>query len=131
MNTKKRKATPTFIAKLVAEELNIPDLSIKKRTRELIQARFIYYVLAKKFCRYASLDKIGKAVNRDHSTVIHGIKQFPIEAKHDIYMQDVYDKIYNELDPLYTRPGRDAKIDLTFEQILNRLNKLEKQLNLA
>lgn len=129
-NQKTNIASPKLIADLVGSELNIEDLSIKTRTRELAQARFIYFKLARKFCRYASLTKIGKAVNRDHATVINGLKKYDTEAKYDPYMDDVYDKIYNKLDGNYTPPGRNKKVDMTFERILERLNTIEQQLNI-
>lgn len=120
---------PEQIKTIIENELDIDDLSSKRRTRSLAQARFIYYKLARKFCRYVSLEKIGKAVNRDHSTVVHGLNQFDYEAEYDDYMKDVYDKVYNLLDGNYIPPGRTEKFDMTFERILERINRIEQQLN--
>jgi len=128
-NENKKIVKPKAIIKMVEDELNTFNIKSKKRTREMIQARFIYFKLARKFCRYASLDAIGKAVNRDHATVINGLKKYDIEAKYDPYMNDVYDKIYNILDANYIPHGRNQKFDATFETILNRIEKLEQQLN--
>jgi chromosomal replication initiation ATPase DnaA len=128
-NKNKKIIKPKAIAQMVEDELNMFNIKSKKRTREMTQARFIYFKLARKFCRYASLSKIGKAVNRDHATVINGLKKYDLEAKYDPYMNDVYDKIYNKLDNNYIPPGRNQKFDATFETILNRIEKLEQQLN--
>tara|TARA_B100001287_G_scaffold276169_1_gene286064 strand:- start:4551 stop:4958 length:408 start_codon:yes stop_codon:yes gene_type:complete len=125
----KRIIKPKEIFDLVQYELNIDNLASKTRTREFTQARFIYFVLARKFCRYASLTAIGREVNRDHATVINGLKKFNTEAKYDPYMYDIYDKISNLLDENYIPPGRNEKFDLTFERILKRIETLEKQLN--
>ena len=125
----KRTADAKTIINLLQEELNIPNIKSSRRTRDLVQARFIYFKLAKKFCRYNSLHAIGKAVGKDHASVIHGLKRFDVEAKYDPYMYDVYDKIYNKLDHNYVKASRNNKMDVTFERILERLEKVEIKLN--
>ena len=122
-------ANPELIAKLVEDTLNLKDIKTRNRNRQYCQARFIYFKLAKKFCRYSSLDAIGKVVNRDHATVINGLNRYDMEAKYDTYMNDVYDHIYNKLDSNYVKPGRGERVDLTLEYLLNRLELLESQLN--
>ena len=130
MDNVKTRVTPKYIAELVAKELDIPDLSVKERTRDLAQARFIYYKLAKSFCRYVSLAAIGKEINRDHSTVVYGLNKYDVESKYDLYMRDVHDKLYNELDPNFVKPGVDQEYDLTFQEILNRIKLIERKLNI-
>jgi chromosomal replication initiation ATPase DnaA len=122
---KKLKTTPDLILSMVEEELEIPDLSIRKRTRELTQARAIYFKLARRFCKYASLSKIGKPVDRDHATVINGLKTYDIEAMHDPYMNDVYQIIYNKLERKTIIPTRQQIIDLKIEDLLKRVKRLE------
>ena len=131
MNTEKKEkiAKPKKILRMVQKELDIEDISIKNRTREMSQARFIYFKLARKYCRYASLSKIGKAVKRDHATVINGLKKFDTEAKYDPYMYDVYDTIAKHLDIYYVKPGREEYVDMTFDQVLDRINELENKIN--
>ena len=125
----KRIIKPREVFDLVQYELSINNLGSKTRTRELAQARFIYFKLARKFCRYASLAAIGREVNRDHATVINGLKKFSTEAKYDSYMNDIYDKISNLLDKDYIPTVRNEKFDMTFERILKRIETLEEQLN--
>jgi len=129
MDTTEKIARPEKILHMVQKELDIKDISIKNRTREMSQARFIYFKLAKKYCRYASLSRIGNVVNRDHATVINGLKKFDTEAKYDPYMYDVYDKIAKHLDVYYIKPGREENVDLTFDQVLERVEQLENKLN--
>jgi len=129
METKEKIARPEKILQMVQKELNIEDMSIKNRTREMSQARFIYFKLARKYCRYASLSKIGKAVKRDHATVINGLKKFDSEAKYDPYMHDVYDTIAKHLDIYYIKPGRQENADITFDKLLDRVNELENKIN--
>jgi chromosomal replication initiation ATPase DnaA len=128
METKERIAKPKKILHMVQKELEIEDITIRNRTREMAQARFIYFKLAKKYCRYASLSKIGKVVDRNHATVINGLKKFDTEAKYDPYMYDIYDTIAKHLDIYYIKPGREENIDVTFDQLLDRINKLENKL---
>ena len=70
--------TPTIslaaLKHLVEKELNIKDLSNKCRSRELAQARFVYFKLSRKFCPLRSLTAIGREVKRDHATVLHACK---------------------------------------------------------
>jgi chromosomal replication initiation ATPase DnaA len=131
MNTKTETkiAKPEKILHMVQKELGLEDISIKNRTRQMAQARFIYFKLAKKYCRYASLSKIGNLVKRDHATVINGLKKFDNEAKYDPYMYDVYDNIAQHLDIYYIKPGRQENVDMTFDKILDKLNELETKLN--
>ena len=130
MDIKNKRIVKTKeIFDLVQYELSINNLGSKTRTRELAQARFIYFKLARKFCRYASLSAIGKQVNRDHATVINGLKKYDTEAKYDPYMNDIYDKISTKLDKQYIPPGRIQEFDMTFERILKRVEILEEQLN--
>ena len=51
----KKSVSAVDIKNLVEKELQIPDIGVKTRTRELSQARFIYFKLAKNLCRYKSL----------------------------------------------------------------------------
>ena len=50
------------------------QIHIPSREREMVYMRSIYYKLCKDFT-FESLTKIGKAVNKDHATVIHGLKK--------------------------------------------------------
>lgn len=129
METKEKIARPEKVLRMVQKELDLEDISVKDRTREMSQARFIYFKLARKYCRYASLSKIGRLVNRDHATVINGLKRFDIEARYDPYMHDVYDSIAKHLDIYYVKPGREEYFDMTFDQVLNRIEALETKIN--
>lgn len=74
--------TPAFISRTTilaavsaAAQLTIQEVCGRTRARPLVDARFVYYVLARKYSG-ASLPQIGKtAGHRDHTTVMHGIKE--------------------------------------------------------
>lgn len=91
--------TKRIILNLVESKADILDLSIKKRTREYIYARSVYYVLCTKYKllmkeERTSLESIGKLVNRDHATVIHGINLFNDQHKKSWFKKHL--NIYRE-----------------------------------
>jgi chromosomal replication initiation ATPase DnaA len=120
---------PESVLEMVQKRLKIKDLTQKGRRRDVYQGRFIYFKLAKNYCRYASLTKIGKVVKREHATVINGLNKYDMEAKYDPYMQDVYDHIASQLDKKYIKPGKKDNIDFTFDKLLDKVYKLEDKIN--
>lgn len=64
------------LLKLACNEMsvNVEIVDTKCRKRELVDARFIYFYLAK-ILTNKPLNTIGAVVKRDHSTVIHGLKE--------------------------------------------------------
>jgi len=52
------------------------------RVQELAGARQLSWALAKEFCPHLSLTAIGRLCDRDHSTIIHGIRR---GAEHPLY----------------------------------------------
>ena len=67
----------------VERELGIIDLSTRSRMSDYVTGRTMYFVLCKRHTS-ATLSIIGKIVNRDHSSVCHGIKIY-----NDIWMNNV------------------------------------------
>ena len=59
------------------------------KTRDIVEARYIYFYRARKLTN-ASYERIGRLVNRDHSTVIYGIKQ--VDDVREI--REKYDSLY-------------------------------------
>lgn len=64
-----------FILKFICERLNVNVVDIRgsSRKREVVEVRHIYCHICKRITKY-SLDVIGREINRDHATVIHGNK---------------------------------------------------------
>lgn len=120
---------PKNILKMVEDKLQIPNLKIKDRSRDVYQARFIYFKLARRYCKYASLSRIGKEVNRDHATVINGLKKYDMEAKYDPYMGDIYDNIASKIDTEYIKPSRPENEDITLDKLLDKVNVLEDKID--
>ena len=53
------------------------DIATKKRQIEYVDARRIFYKIARTKTKH-SFSSIGKCLNRDHATALHGVKQFDI-----------------------------------------------------
>lgn len=78
------------IRKIVEVRLEL-DLSSKSRKRELVYGRAVYFKLCKELTK-CSLNDIGRAVNRDHATVIHGLTLFDdvIDTGYEPFLKKVY-----------------------------------------
>ena len=113
------------------------SLNNQVRTRDMSYARSIYYTLARRYTM-EPLDNIGKLVNRDHSTVIYGLRLFdeaikyslPLKAVYNAFCRNIKEKtIEEELDiydikKLYTQ-NKDLK-EKVFQQNL-QIDILSKQ----
>lgn len=54
--------------------LDVLDMKYASRKREIVDGRYIYFRRAKEiYGNKYSFESIGRVVNRDHATVIHGI----------------------------------------------------------
>ena len=69
------------------------DIRGKSRLRKTVYARAVFYTIVKSLHPKLSLTAIGNSVNRDHATVLYGLRN----AK-DTYMKDVmYQAMYTEV----------------------------------
>jgi hypothetical protein len=88
--------TVDFIKKTLEGFANVEDISLKSRKRPLPDLRYTYMAL----CRHLredienySLYRIGKCINRNHATVIHGLKEFDnLYGTKSFYGNDIYKK---------------------------------------
>lgn len=81
----------TFIKNAVQEETKI-RLSAKIRNREYVNARLIYYGIAKK-CTSYSFERIGKVVSVNHATVMHNLEKFDRDIINDVRLNEQYRKV--------------------------------------
>src|SRR6056300_1136929 len=79
----------------VSKELGL-SLNRNNRRREYVYARAIYFKLCREFS-HATLTSIGKSVNRDHASVLHGLFVFDVIALHKDTILSSYTKSRNEL----------------------------------
>ena len=94
-----REISIDYIQKLVCDYFDMPDDSLKSKTRkrEVVQARQIAMFFAKDMTK-SSLKTIGTFFgNRDHSTVIHAVQTvndlMDTDRKFKNYMEEIARKI--------------------------------------
>ena len=70
------KVSRIEIMRAVGKAMNMPvrELQSARREQSIVRARFVFYAMAKHYTR-ASLPQIARTANRDHSTVLHGIRR--------------------------------------------------------
>jgi len=109
--------TPEYIKNYI-ETLTELELSSNKRNREIVETRWVAFKLTKMLTR-SSLSKIGKVYNKDHATVLHGIKTF--------------DSIYNQADFVETKNlyKRILKAFLEIQDNIGFLNGLKENIKYA
>jgi transcriptional regulator with AAA-type ATPase domain len=108
------------IKNFVDSEFDI-DISKNTRKREYVEARALYYKLAKEYTKL-SLERIGGKLNRDHATVIHALNNV---WEHAITTnEDVYDSYYKFKDMMVELNSEDKN-----EETLNqRLDKAKREI---
>ena len=69
--------------RLIAQHFGVSfdELVSERKTKALMPARFAVYTILNK--RGISASRIGRIMNRDHSTVLYGIKKFELMMKED------------------------------------------------
>ena len=105
---------------VVGDELKI-NLRKNTRTREVIVARAVYYQLAMKDLKIGSSVKVGKAIGKDHATVLHSIKN--IIPKLHIYYPKVHES-YMLLKKKFDVQDEKATFEDKYYNILIKYNKL-------
>ena len=115
------------IQDIVEKKLNV-DLFIKSRLRPLVEARFMYFLLCKEFSDEKTLSKIGKSLNKDHATVLHGIKTLNNLMLSDAKIYKVYIELYDLCSKI---SGAKKKKHTLYFELSNKIrnqNKLIKEL---
>lgn len=94
------------IKKIVEMNTNVKDLSVRSRKQNLVDARTIYFVLAKRLTTF-SYSTISELVNRDHSSVTHAINEIysswlfsPNYFKNQLQMIDAIEKQILDIDSI-------------------------------
>ena len=93
------KITPQHIMDVVCEHLNIKPEEIKsrKRNEEIVIPRQMVMYLCSKYTDYSST-KIGEFLNKDHSTVLHGVQKMEADIENDEVIKNKLDVIIKKLN---------------------------------
>ena len=110
--------TVEYIKELIENKLNIKDLSITSRKRDIVEARFIAFQLSRKYTRH-SLTHIGKVFKKDHASVLHGIKKFN-DLRFQLEFKDSYNLYIHLCDTI-----NEISDSLSSENIFHSYEEIE------
>lgn len=117
--------------KLIKKRINdFFDIDINEPTRieKYVEARMIYYWLCYYFTNM-NLSRIAKTVKKNHATVLHGIKNFPIFMETDKDFKEKFLAIYETLkEDVQKKTEQMSLQELTFRynQLLMENGKLKE-----
>ena len=99
-DSNKKVITVQFIVDTVADKFKISpkDIVSTNRSRNIANPRQIAMYLCKKFTNLSVTD-IGRQMNKDHSTVLHGINKIESELKSEPLLQNDIDQLSNIILP--------------------------------
>lgn len=81
------------------------NINQKNRKRPIVDGRFLYFAIARKATEF-SLERIGKHLNKDHATALHGINMF----KDVLVLNKRYNTLYNKyINEKWVDPSADAE----------------------
>jgi len=112
------------IIHLVSQRIGL-DIKKPSRKREYVMGRAIYYKLAKDDFSLGTYSSIGAQVNKDHGTVLHGLKKFE-------HVEMYEPKLYEQYLLIKNKMGSKEEVDFVHnESILLRYanKKLQDQYN--
>lgn len=119
--------THKLIKKTINKYFDI-DIDNPTRVEKYVEARMIYYWLCYYFTNM-NLSKIAKTVNKNHATVLHGIKNFPIFMETDKEFKEKFLAIYETLkNDVQKKTEQMSLQELTFRynQLLMENGKLKQ-----
>jgi|TARA_R100001463_G_scaffold23238_5_gene55779 predicted transcriptional regulator len=90
------------------EQATMQDLSTRRRQRELVYARAIYFKLCKEKTTL-TLQQIADTLGVNHATVLHAIKNvFPEMVTHEPLYKEIYESIRDQEDLAYLKENYNA-----------------------
>jgi len=116
-------------------QVSIKDLYGDRKQKWVAEARMYVYWLAKEYTRF-SLPRIGRAMRRDHSTILHGIKKINklIEENDERaialtkQMQKELDNRFGDVDQLVINDCHANEIKELMPTLAMQLYTLAKQI---
>ena len=86
------------IKELVKQEYGY-DVDSPTRKREVVEARAMFYSVLKNFTNL-TLTGIARTVNKNHATVLHGLKNFDLWKKQNKYLEFAFRNVVHRLETL-------------------------------
>lgn len=112
-----------FIKRTVENVTGVDDISSKSRSFDNSMARWIYIKIAREHTALP-LKSIGEVINRDHTTVLHGLKNIDFELSYNSDLQTKYERA---LIICMSKLNTDSieQVDKRIEELRSELFKLE------
>jgi len=113
---------------------NYFELNLKRNTRkrQYVEARAIFYKLCREFTKL-SLEEIGEQVNRDHASVLHGIRSLNNWIEYDNRIKNnlriLRNKVRNFEDEKDNVIELDESIVLKYVQLKEQVKEQEEIIN--
>jgi hypothetical protein len=113
------------------------DLKQKSRKRHIVEGRMMYAKLMKRYTNI-SLSDIGRAIDKDHATIIHYLKNFSYLKKADIHfaskfdmMSDVYEEFRESWfdDDKFDDKRKIKVLESSLKELLETKTQYEKYFN--
>lgn len=101
------------IISIILKETGI-DVRQKSRLSHVVEYRNMYFSIAKKLSPKQTLTSVGKSVNKNHATVLHGMKMYPILEKYNPSLVTLKNRI---LESLFVNDNNDIDRDVKDSQI--------------
>ena len=112
-----------FVKRAVENVTGVEDLATKSRTFDVSMARWIYIKIARENTT-SPLKAIGEVINRDHTTVLHGLKNIDFELSYNSDLQTKYERaLIISLSKLNT--NNIEQVDKRIEELKSELFRLE------
>jgi hypothetical protein len=130
------------LKEVIKQETNI-DVNQNTRLREVVEARAMYCYILKYLQPSSTLQFIGNTVNRNHASIIHSLKTYPIieqqnkelknirlkvlsyfESSEEITEADVLRKQINDLHYKINTLEQEANKPKYSNTTINKLNEL-------
>lgn len=112
----KREDLFEYVIDAVQYSSGILNIKEKSRQREYVDARRIAYHILRNI-HGLSFQAIANEFNKNHASVIHGIKDVNFLIKTDPFFRETYDKVMKQL----------ATGNLRKEQILKEIKELQEE----
>ena len=105
------------------------DIKTKSRKRNTIDARTVFYHLL--YNEGYSLTDIGRAINKNHATVINGLRLFEIILKTDVQFNTNYNVCKSHFKVAFNKtfpPGKYTETSIE-DLLTEQVNKLKEEKN--
>lgn len=86
-----------IVKDLIIKESGI-DITKKRRHRNVVELRSLFFNVARKVSPTSSYSAIGKSVGTHHATVLHSLKMFDVYLKYNKGLNELKDNVIKQFE---------------------------------